>query len=522
VSPAAFDADIIIVGSGPAGVSAAFPLVESGARVMMIDGASSEKPAAEDGNERWRRMLGSELEALLPEDGVSPKLRTPHARRIVRDFERSGNIRGEGFIAIGARSRGGLSQIWGALACQFGAEDVEGWPLPIEELRPSYKIVAERMGVSGSATDEMASFYGQDGAILPPLPLGPSAAKLLSRYERGSQGSQFALGLARNAILSVDRSDRKSCDLRNDCLWGCTRGAIYDARYDLAGLQEHREFRLVDNAFATRLSRAAGGWTISTQDGREFSAPRLVLAAGTLGTIALVLPLLSDAPSELALLSSAVAAMPILLPARLGSSPDAKTHSLAQLGYRLRYGSAAADYVTGAMYEVGNLPASSFVARFPFSRPTGTDFFAFLAPALLISTIYFPGALSSNKVRCESRDGQPQIRVCGGFNVDLQPTMKSTIKQLRRIWKRLGAWPLPGTSLGAPGTDVHYAGPFGMGQQAAYGTTRFGELHGAPGVYVVDGAAFPTLPSKYLTLTIMANADRVGRHLALTKSVGRS
>ena len=32
------DFDVIIVGSGPAGVSAAFPLVESGLNVLMVDG----------------------------------------------------------------------------------------------------------------------------------------------------------------------------------------------------------------------------------------------------------------------------------------------------------------------------------------------------------------------------------------------------------------------------------------------------------------------------------------------------
>ena len=65
-------------------------------------------------------------------------------------------------------------------------------------------------------------------------------------------------------------------------------------------------------------------------------------------------------------------------------------------------------------------------------------------------------------------------------------------------------------------------GPLRDGTAVRLWDNEVRELHGAPGVYVVDGAAFPTLPSKYLTLTIMANADRIGRHLALTKSVGRS
>ena len=243
MSPAPFDADYIVVGSGPAGVSVTFPLVETGVRVLMIDGACHEKSIGDDSNEQWQRMLGTRLEALLPDDGISPKLRTPLARRIISDFNKAGNIRGENFIAVGAHSRGGLSQIWGALVCQFDAEDLGGWPLRVEDLRHSYKIITERIGVSGTNTDEMADFYGRLGEISPPLPLGPLTAQLLSRYASKSQDPQFGLGIARNAILSVDRSGRKACDLRNDCLWGCARGAIYDARYDLAKLEGYREFQ---------------------------------------------------------------------------------------------------------------------------------------------------------------------------------------------------------------------------------------------------------------------------------------
>jgi choline dehydrogenase-like flavoprotein len=43
---------------------------------------------------------------------------------------------------------------------------------------------------------------------------------------------------------------------------------------------------------------------------------------------------------------------------------------------------------------------------------------------------------------------------------------------------------------------------------------RAGELYGAPGLHVVDLASFPAMPAKQHTLTMMANADRVGRIIA--------
>ncbi len=72
--------------------------------------------------------------------------------------------------------------------------------------------------------------------------------------------------------------------------------------------------------------------------------------------------------------------------------------------------------------------------------------------------------------------------------------------------------PLPGsTAILEPGADAHYAGTLPMGGGGSAATTADGELAGAPGLYVVDGAALPTLPATHPTLTIMANADRIGR-----------
>ena len=54
------DFDVIIIGSGPAGVSAAFPLVEAGLRVLMVDGG--ERQASEAFSEPYllKRQRDSE------------------------------------------------------------------------------------------------------------------------------------------------------------------------------------------------------------------------------------------------------------------------------------------------------------------------------------------------------------------------------------------------------------------------------------------------------------------------------
>jgi choline dehydrogenase-like flavoprotein len=41
-----------------------------------------------------------------------------------------------------------------------------------------------------------------------------------------------------------------------------------------------------------------------------------------------------------------------------------------------------------------------------------------------------------------------------------------------------------------------------------------GELNGAPGIYVADGAVFPRLPAKNFSFAVMANAMRTAEWAA--------
>jgi choline dehydrogenase-like flavoprotein len=515
-----FDADCIVIGSGPAGVSVAFPLVQSGLRVLMLDGANDKRATYCGSHEPWKRMLGGELEALLPEDGLSPKLRTPAARQIMDAFHRANDIRGEGFVTIGSLARGGLSRIWGGFVCEFDAGDIEGWPVAIEDLRLSYRTVTDRMGVSGSSSDEMAAFFGCSGEVLPALPIGPGAGHMLGRYRPGSLGPEFGMGIARNAILTLARDGRNACDLRNHCLWGCDRGAVYDAKFDLDQLRRCSTFRLADNARAVGIAQVRGGWQVLTEDGSTFVARRIVVAAGILATAALVIPLLPNLPPELRLLSSPVLAMPLLVPARLGRSGPSKRFSLAQLGYRLQYGPAHLDYVSGAVYEIEGLPGSSFTARLPLGRRAGTVFFDAISSALLVATGYFPGSESDNRLCWRRAANGTSIVVHGHVSAGLKAKASGVIRRLRKIWWKLGALALPGAAMAQPGTDVHFGGLFPMGALGPHGTNEHGEFVAAPGIHAVDGSVLPTLPSKYVTLTIMANADRIARHIAALPRAG--
>jgi choline dehydrogenase-like flavoprotein len=106
------------------------------------------------------------------------------------------------------------------------------------------------------------------------------------------------------------------------------------------------------------------------------------------------------------------------------------------------------------------------------------------------------------------------VELRGGVAPGFDEVARTVRQRLTTIWRKLGARPLPGATLATAGTDAHLGGVFPMGVVAPHGTNNYGELHAAPRLYLVDGSVLPSIPSKFTTLTIMANADRIGRYLA--------
>jgi len=87
-------------------------------------------------------------------------------------------------------------------------------------------------------------------------------------------------------------------------------------------------------------------------------------------------------------------------------------------------------------------------------------------------------------------------------------------RHILRILRQMGYWSSRRlVHMPKPGASVHYGGPLPMRERVGrrYETRRNGLLNGTKAVYIGDSAAFPRLPAKNLTFTIMSNALRIGR-----------
>ncbi len=519
--------DVVIVGSGPSGISAAFPLVESGLSVLLVDGgrqATLSPPShaflesRRQDADQWKWMIGEGFHALQNRDAVSPKLRVPVHGYVFEGFATVNRIEPQSFVAVGSLAAGGLSNAWGCGVARLSKAEMSAYPFSAADIEGSYRAVAQRMGVSGGQADELSEYFGLDEYSQPPIRMDALHTDLYDRYKKhrlalGKNG--FRLGRSRVAVLSRDLNGRKACDLLENCLWGCHRRAMYSAFDELPALQRHGNFHYESGFVVEGIARNENGWLVEGQRGsqerRSVSARKVMLAAGTLATTRLALQTLK-LHQPIPLLSCPTAAFLLWLP-RLTGFQRTGAFGLGQLSYAVDIKDGISAF--GSTFATTGIMVSEFVRHLPMSRRYGIDLLGVLLSSCLVGNVFLPGHLTLAKAALAANGS---LTVSGSYSDQVPCLMVEVGKKLRKAYFRMGAVLMPMSfTVGMPGGDIHYAGTLPMRIAPELGETdTFGELHGAEGMYVVDAACLPELSEKSHTLTIMANADRIAHYVANT------
>lgn len=519
------DFDVIVVGSGPAGVSSAFPLVEAGLNVLMVDGgmdvvlAPSSKPYLTNRYEdekQWEWLIGRDYHALRNINAVSPKLRVPIYAPIFEGFNAANKIDSDGFVSVGSLSPGGLSNAWGCGVARLSAEELRDYPFLPSEIDLSYEVVTRRIGVSGRANDDLSDYFGLDEWADPPIQMDALQSRMLGSY--GKHRSEILamgirLGRSRVAALSLDRGDRKACNLSGNCLWGCHQRSLYSATEDLKALKRYNNFSYISGFIVEEVVRSGKGYAVAGKDKSGFQtlkARKIILAAGTLGTTRLALQAIqTDKP--VVMQCCPTAAFMLWLPFALGSKRES-AFALGQLSFALSFDNGVSGF--GSLFNTTGIPVAEFVRFMPFRKRYGVDFLKGLLSSCVVGNVFLPGRLSSTTLSLRNNE---ILQIQGGYSTEVAGLMHFAESRLRKVFWKMGALLLPKSfTVGSPGSDIHYAGSFPMRLNPGLGeTNKFGEIFGLEGVYIADGASLSSLPEKSHTLTIMANADRIGRRLVM-------
>jgi choline dehydrogenase-like flavoprotein len=525
--------DVLVVGSGAGGVSAAFPLVEAGLAVRLLDFGNRDDVYAPLIPERTfselrrtdpqqhRYFLGDHLEGVAF-GAVSPGAQlTPPRQHVVRDTESATPVLTESFPPLESLAAGGLAAAWGAGCPPFTDPDLTGFPVSHAELAPCYEAIAARIGVSG-ARDDLLPFFGELAALLPAVEIDGNARCVLEQYERRRalmHRRGFHLGRPRLAMLSRDLGGRSATAYRDMDFWSDAGRSVYRPQWTLDEMRPRANFAYRPGLLVESFAELPDGTVEVRARGRDggplerHRARAVVLAAGTLGTARIVLRSLDRYDVRIPVLCNPHTYAPMVNLRMLGKRPEERRHSLAQLCFLYARDGAAEKATVGHLFTYRSLLGFKLVRESPLAYAEGMEIIRLVTPSFAIAVIQHADEPTDAKycVLRHGRDGGPDVLE---IRYALSPAEQASCDQAERAilscFRSLGCVCIrrahPGNAASA-----HQAGTFPMStEERELTTTPDGLLRGTRRVYVADGSTFPRLPSKGLTFTLMANAHRIG------------
>jgi len=529
--------DVLVVGSGAGGVHAAWPLVERGLEVAMLDyGNEDREYASLVPSEPWlalrttdesqhRYLLGDRFEGItLGGIRVGAQL-TPPRLFIPADTERLTPVDSATFSATESLAKGGLAAGWGAGVFPFDDADLAGAPISAADLAPHYEAVAERIGVAGDDDDDLRPFLGECRAMMPAMAIDSGAERVMARYaaqrERLNAAGLF-VGRTRLAACTREHRGRGPHRYFDMDFWADDRRAVYRPRWTLDELAAKDGFELRDRRLVSAFREDESGVVVTTThadtgEREEHRARALVLAAGALGTVRIVLRSLDRYGTPVPILCNPYTYAPVLNVGMLGREARDERHSLAQLTAIYRPEAADGRIVQAQYYSYRSLLLFKLMKEAPIGHREARAILRRLQPVLGILGIHHEDRPSSRKTCVLHRgpEGGPD-RLAIDYRLDDAEALRHDREERRlfALFRRLGCFALKRIRPGH-GSAIHYAGTIPFGPEGKGLTCdRDCRVRGTRRVHLADGAVFPYLPAKGLTFTIMANADRVGTLLA--------
>jgi choline dehydrogenase-like flavoprotein len=526
---------VVVVGSGASGVHFALTALRKGARVTMFDvgreaGASVSPDSSLNGlkdtlADPSAYFLGGRYEGALLPGAAGEYYGIPPNKDYVFEVPDGWDYSASGFAPLFSFAQGGLAQAWTGGCYPLNEDELADFPFSYRDLACHYDEVARRIGVTG-AEDDLAKFMPVHEHLLPPLELDRHSATLMARYASVRSRLNRAgthLGRTRVATLSQALGSRKACDSLGRCLWGCPRGSLYTPSQTLDECRRLPDFEYVSGVLVDRFTIGDGGRVrslvarpVSGGTPLELEVDQLALAAGALSSTKIILMSVLEKTGERIRLRGLMDNRQILLPfvnlGMIGRPFVADSYQYHQLGVGIE-ASDPRDYVHGQITTLKTGLLHPIIQRLPFNLATSTFAMRALHAALGIVNVNFRDTRrDDNYVELAPYDGRPpRLSLRYTPDIDEPHRINETMRRMKWTLRRLRCVVPPGMAHVRPmGASVHYAGTMPMTRTPApFTTTALGQSRDFENLFILDGAAFPFLPAKNLTFTLMANAVRI-------------
>lgn len=413
--------DAIIIGSGPSGVHATYPLIEAGLKVAIIDGGLHGKF-----------------------DSVCEK--TNQNLKVISNIKINQSL-----------AKGGMSEVWPGICDYFSKEELKKTGLPFFEIRKNYKEISELISLN----------------------------------------SRPLLGLHENLVLKTNKK-----------IYRLPISFPYRTSSVIENFRNYKNFTYITNQLVTSIREDTTGLEVCTvsiknKQNSIYKTRFVIMAAGSINTTRILLksfnlynlkvPFLTKkyyAYVCLNLKSFVNKIKPEKLPGQVAISNNEFFIQFYQSN-------------PNSIHKI--IPSLPFIKLFSKAIQLFT-------PYLCIADIRFPTSFGNEKfIRLKNQGQEDFLEISFKYKKN---ELKKHKKMLQRIKIQLIKMSLLPLKIIKGDVTSHYAN--GIPNQIKPGTLSSnsnGKLHQSKRIYIADASTWKFLPAKPPTLTIMANARRVGKNV---------
>lgn len=516
---------IYIVGSGPAGISCAHALLSKGLEVTMLDSGLEL--------ESDRTKILEELSNTKPENWDLDLINTIKGNTVAST---SGNffkgVYGSDFpsrevdkyLSYEAKNvqprislaKGGLSNVWGAAVLPYLDEDISDWPLSVKDLTPYYESVFSFMDLA-AVNDDLANKFPIYSKTYKPLNSSNQTIDLMKDLEINKNilnKKGFLFGHSRLAVHSQSTNGKSGCVYCGLCHYGCPIGAIYNSSGTLEELKKNKNFHYIKDVVVQKITESNGIVKILAISRLKngpvlFTGTRVYLACGVISTTKLLLESLEAYDKELMIKDSQWFLIPLIRYKKSPGVVNEKLYTLSQLFVELFDSNLSKNMINLQLYMYNDLFLNAIKNILGFTYPL----FKFPVNELLERLMLVMGYLHSDSSSGFSVKLQKDKLIMEAkINKDVNKTISGVYKKIFESRESFKAIPIPYiTKIPKPGYGSHSGGSFPMrSKPKEFETDILGRPTGFSKVHVVDSTIFPSIPATTITLTIMANAYRIG------------
>jgi|SRR3989344_1135595 len=521
--------DVLVVGSGAAGTSAAFPLVKAGLKVALVDGgteiysktdwpqeASFESVRKNAWNQRYL-FFGKELSGLLPSSSSQAQYMTIGQREFVSRLTSELLPVETDLDIVQSLAQGGLSEAWTGACDIFTDEELRKTGLPnLKIMHKYYQSIIDRMGVSGEHTGYK---------LQPPVKLDHNARII---YRKAKQNNDF---LKRNkvelnksllAVLTKKKGERQPVSYNDLHFWINQSQSLYTPHLTLEELKKYPNFRyhpkyLVESvAEPTKnkaLVHAANMSNLNMR--RSFVGHFVILAAGSINTSRIMLKSYNLYGTKIPFLTKEHALIPCLNLEAIGIKGDVNRISYAQLVMEAIDRNITSAYCILNSYK--SLLYYRMVPFIPLPSPFAFSLLSLIGDALVIANLRLSTEMNRQSyLQLIKKNNSEILKIVTNINDDAKKIDKlESVKRILTCLKKMRILPLK-TVTSPHGSSAHYASgvPFSaFNNEFPLSCDQNGKLQQGRNIYIADAANWRFLPAKHPTLTIMANAERIGENI---------